>query len=119
MNGDQLYSGERALLALLCATLHDIEEPFVPDVVRNLFDKLRHLHSQPEIDPISLSTQINELQADEMMGIYVRETNCSLLLKKSPASNEVTMAAFQLNLSNEQIYGDIHGDNLNGDIQVK
>lgn len=54
-----------------------------------------------------------------MMGIYVRNSNCGLMLMKSSSaeSNEITIATFQSNLSNDQIYGT--DDNIIGDIQVK
>lgn len=119
MNSDQLRRVEGGMLSIICETMRAFEEPHNPDVVRDLFDKLRQLHNHTELDPIILSTQFMELRPNGMMGIYVRKANCGLFLKKSPASNEVTMATFQVNLTNEQVYGDNRGDNINGDIQVE
>lgn len=114
INSAHLHRTEKFLLTDMCKTIKGLQQ-HIPPVVKNLFDKFEQLHSDGEIDPNQFSTQIRELQPNEMMGVYVREANCSMLLMMSPSSNEVTIAPFQVNLSNEQIYG----DNINGDIQVK
>lgn len=123
INSDELHRRENYLLTMMCETIHKFQERFpehIPTVVRNLFDKFEELNSHGKIDPNKLSTQIMELQPNEIMGVYVRKANCSLLLTKSPSQNEVTIAPFQVNLSNEQIYGDVQvvGGDINGDIQV-
>lgn len=124
INSDEMHRRENYLLKMMCKTLHKLKERFpehIPTVVRNLFDNFEQLNSHVKIDPNELSTQIMELQPNEIMGVYVRKANCSLLFTKSPSSNEVTIAPFQVNLSNEQIYGDVQvvGGDINGDIQVK
>lgn len=118
-NSDELHRVEVCMLMLMCETIDAIEEQLMPEIVRKCFDKLIQLYVSVKIDPIKLSTQIKELQPNEMIGVYVRNANCSMLIKKSPLNNEVTLAAFPVNLTGKQVYGDGNGRNINGDIQVR
>lgn len=121
----------------MCDVLNEFDQPHVPDVVRDLFTNMHELlcqakksypvkndtvdspsHGRIKIDPAELSLQIRNLQPKQMMGIYVRNANCGLMLMRSPSddSDRIAIATFQPNLTNEQIYGT--DDNISGDIQV-
>lgn len=105
-------------LALMCDILNECEIPNM-EAVRKLFSSMHDLHDVTKLDTGSkISSQIQNLRPNQMMGIYVRNSNCGLMMMRSPSeqSYEMTIASFQPNLTNEQIYG--NEDSVKGDIQV-
>lgn len=117
----RLEDSEFAILALMCDVIGEFE-PHIPNEIVTMFDKMHELHV-PKINPTELSGQISVLQPNQMMGIYVRKANCALFMYRSPFieidddKKNITLATFQVNLSNQDIYGS--DDDINGDIQVK
>lgn len=104
---------------MMCDVLNEFEKTHIPDAVRKLFMNMQQLHCQAaKMDPVELSSQIRNLHPNEMMGIYVRNSNCGLMLMRPPSeeSSEMTIASFKPNLSSKEIYGT--DDNIHGDIQV-
>lgn len=104
---------------MMCDVINEFEKTHIPDAVRKMFQGMQQLHCQPaKIDPVELSSQIRSLHRNQMMGIYVRNTNCALFLMRSPSeeTSEMTIASFKPNLSSKEIYGT--DDNINGDLQV-
>lgn len=102
----------------MCDVLKGFDSSHVPDNVQNLFTSMHNMYRQSKTSPAEyvLSSQIRKLHAKQMMGIYVRSANCGMLLLTPDDTSQITIATFQPNLTNEQIYGS--DDNVYGDIQV-
>lgn len=121
LTNKRLEDTECAMLALMCDVISEFDR-HISIEVSLLFERLYSLHV-PKMTSTELSEQMSELQPKQMMGIYVRKANCAVFLCRMQATkaednkDEITLATFQANLSNEQIYGDEEG--VHHDIQVK
>lgn len=113
----ELEQTEIGLLAMMDDAVNNIDERIIPSRVRLLFDNMHALYRQDEFKPEMISNQIRHgiMSPHDMIGIYVRSANCGLFLSQTQTGT-VTMATFQANLSNKDIYG--VRKNRNGDIQV-
>lgn len=114
----RLHRTEKCLLATMCEVIDDFMQSHIPDTVKRLFANMKQLHFADKFDSKLLSTQINNLQAQQMLAVYCRKANCGLFLMRAQSSDELTMATFQVNLTNEQIYGNVEANKITGDIQV-
>lgn len=121
LTNKRLEDTECALLALMCDVISEFDQNISIEVAL-LFERLYSLHV-PQMTSTELSEQMSQLEPKQMMGIYVRKANCAVFLcrmlatKSEDNKDEITLATFQANLSNEQIYGDEEG--VCHDIQVK
>lgn len=114
---NRLESTGKCLLVTMCEVINESKSLRVPETVK-LFANMKQLYIGEQFDPKVLSTQITNMEANQMLGVYIRKANCGLFLKRTELADEVIMATFQVNLTNEQVYGNVEGNKIRHDIQV-
>lgn len=105
------------MLVTICEVINEFKSTHVSETVK-LFANMKQLYYADQFDPKALSTQITELEANQMLGVYIRKANCGMFLKRTESADDVIVATFQVNLTNEQVYGNVEGNEINHDIQV-
>lgn len=101
----------------MCDVLNQFDSSIIPNTVRQIFEMMYSMHCPLKIKPAELlSSQIRNLQSKRMMGFYVRDANCGMMLLGTEEPPEIIIATFQPNLTNAQIYGT--DQNLIRDSQV-
>lgn len=118
-NFNRLERTEKCLLGTLCDVINEFKLPLIPETVKKMFESIEQLQFDDQFDPKVLAAQIGELQAKQMLGVYMRKANCGLFLVRTPSADTIIAATFQANLSDERIYGDVPSHKINKDIQVK
>lgn len=114
----RLERTEKCLVGTLCDVINEFKTINIPESVKKLFVNLERLYLGDRFDASILSEQIGDLQAKQMMGVYMRKANCGLFLMRTQSTDALIAATFQANLTNETIYGDVERPNINNDIQV-
>lgn len=109
---DEQVKAESFLLKELTSTLEEATN-LVPLRVQRLFNNMMQLCRTDKLDPNIISNQISDLAVEDMFGMYIREQNCGLLIRKT-SDTEATLSTFQVSLPNEVIYD----KTVCGDIQV-
>lgn len=112
-NPENLHRTELKLLHILSTHTQSFKTAIFPQTVQRLFSNMKQLHCVEALDPEVISNQIGSLKNGDMFGMYIREQNCGLFIQMVE-DDVATLSTFQASLPNEMI----HGDNINGDIQV-
>lgn len=113
---DELHTTEVALLQWITKIIKNFDENEPLDATKHLFQNMADIYGENDLNYLNVAAQLDNLQAGQMFGIFLREQNCGVLIY-SPKDitslvNRRIISTFQSSVENKVISGN------SGDIQV-
>lgn len=73
------------------------------DSTNHLFETMVNIHCHGGMEKTRISDHIKSISPGQMIGLFIRQQNCGLLIYRQPQNREIIVSTFQASVPNEII----------------